>query len=94
MGRTHVPDESELLLFCHTFLFRRSTNETRIKQNLEVHEWSIPYDMFIKITEILQVKKFCCSMFRRIGFDILQGLAQLVACVPFSLVIYNSVNIA
>lgn len=33
----------------------KSTNEARIRQNLEVYDWSIPDDMLIKITEIEQV---------------------------------------
>lgn len=33
----------------------KSTNEARIKQNLEVYDWSIPDDMLVKITEIEQV---------------------------------------
>ncbi|KAL1804731.1 hypothetical protein DCAR_0830550 [Daucus carota subsp. sativus] len=34
----------------------KSTNEARIRQNLEVYDWSIPDDMLIKITEIEQAR--------------------------------------
>ncbi|MGI4370247.1 aldo/keto reductase, partial [Klebsiella pneumoniae] len=34
----------------------KSTNEARLKQNLDVFDWSIPQDLFAKFSEIEQVK--------------------------------------
>ena len=34
----------------------KSTNEARIKENLDVFGWSIPEDLFSKFSEIKQVK--------------------------------------
>ncbi|CAL1379001.1 unnamed protein product [Linum trigynum] len=34
----------------------KSTNETRIKENIQVHGWSIPDDLFAKFSEIEQVR--------------------------------------
>lgn len=34
----------------------KSTNEARIKQNLEVYDWSIPDDLLIKLSEIEQAR--------------------------------------
>lgn len=36
----------------------KSTNEARIKQNLDVYDWSIPDDMLIKLSEIEQARTF------------------------------------
>lgn len=33
----------------------KSTNETRIKENFDVFDWSIPEDLFAKFSEIKQV---------------------------------------
>lgn len=33
----------------------KSTNEARIKENLDVYDWSIPEDLFPKFSEINQV---------------------------------------
>lgn len=41
----------------------KSTNEARIKQNLEVYDWSIPDDMLIKISEIEQARNFVVLFF-------------------------------
>ncbi|XP_072996189.1 NADPH-dependent aldo-keto reductase, chloroplastic-like [Typha latifolia] len=34
----------------------KSTNETRIKENLEIFDWSIPEDLFVKFSEIEQAR--------------------------------------
>ncbi|KAF6987240.1 hypothetical protein CFC21_004900 [Triticum aestivum] len=36
----------------------KSLNEERIKQNLDVHDWSIPDDLLAMLTEIKQVRLF------------------------------------
>lgn len=36
----------------------KSTNEERIKQNLDVYGWSIPDDLFAKISEIEQASGY------------------------------------
>ena len=33
----------------------KSTNEVRIRENLDVFDWSIPEDLFVKFSEIEQV---------------------------------------
>ncbi|KAJ0027902.1 hypothetical protein Pint_35343 [Pistacia integerrima] len=35
----------------------KSTNEARIKENLDVFDWSIPEDLFVKFTEIQQARE-------------------------------------
>lgn len=37
----------------------KSTTESRIKENFEVFDWSIPEDLFGKFSEIEQVINFC-----------------------------------
>ncbi|KAK9123869.1 hypothetical protein Sjap_013471 [Stephania japonica] len=41
----------------------KSTNETRIKQNFDVFDWSIPEDLFAKFSEIEQASKACQGCF-------------------------------
>ncbi|KAJ0027201.1 hypothetical protein Pint_35332 [Pistacia integerrima] len=39
----------------------KSTNEERIKQNLDVYGWSIPDDLFAKFSEIEQASNYCIA---------------------------------
>lgn len=36
----------------------KSTNESRIKENFDVFDWSIPEDLFAKFSEFDQVSKY------------------------------------
>ena len=36
----------------------KSTSEGRIKENLDVFDWSIPNDLFLKLCEIEQASRF------------------------------------
>lgn len=37
----------------------KSTSEARIKENLDVFDWSIPDDLFAKFSEIEQASSYC-----------------------------------
>ncbi|RWR92025.1 NADP-linked oxidoreductase superfamily protein [Cinnamomum micranthum f. kanehirae] len=39
----------------------KSTNEYRIKENLDVFDWTIPEDLFVKFSEIEQASGYCFS---------------------------------
>ena len=38
----------------------KSTSESRIKENFDIFDWSIPEDMFAKFSEFEQVSKYIC----------------------------------
>lgn len=52
----------------------KSTHEARIKENLDVLDWSIPDDLFAKFSEIPQVNPF---MVMAISFDIAEIELQI-----------------
>lgn len=37
----------------------KSINESRIKENFEIFDWSIPEDLFVKFSEIEQASSYC-----------------------------------
>jgi alcohol dehydrogenase (NADP+) len=41
----------------------KSTSEARIKENLDLFSWSIPKDLFDKISEINQVYRYLTSLY-------------------------------
>lgn len=41
----------------------KSTNEARIRENLDVFDWSIPEDLFAKFSEIEQASTLLSSLF-------------------------------
>lgn len=40
----------------------KSTNEARIKENLDLFDWSIPEDLFAKFSEIEQASSVACLL--------------------------------
>lgn len=49
----------------------KSTNETRIKENFNVFGWSIPEDLFAKLSEIQQASSYCSRFSIRFAIVIL-----------------------
>nr|XP_009621149.1 NADPH-dependent aldo-keto reductase, chloroplastic-like isoform X2 [Nicotiana tomentosiformis] len=51
----------------------KSTNESRIKENFDIFDWSIPDDLFTKFSEIQQASLFRATPFAKVLEEILDG---------------------
>lgn len=56
LGKTHAQVALRWGIQMGQSVLPKSTNETRIKGNMDIFDWSIPEDLFAKLSEIEQKK--------------------------------------